>query len=442
MRARCTHIRSFSRAAAIAGLLLVSSLSGSLLRAEIRSPEGRARSESHSYRAPQPTLTDLAAYSLEGDLLDDCHDRKLDRHSLLEASLIASGIYSKTDLQRSNQRLRELLLELSATPQVSPREDGSLERRAGILFKEMHRRILTGQYKAECTELSITMDHGDYNCVTATLLFQWICRNHRLPVVAVAVPGHVFCQIAASDGDSPSFDVQTTCSDWFRKSPGERAAVGDGSIRSTPGSRRTLSDIELLAKVYYNRGVTALEREEFAEARRLLLIAGQLDPRDLPSRNNLLAGLNNWALSLSDRGQYAMAVEKLDECRACDASFAPLVANELHIHEQWARALCDAGRYAEAIDALESAVQQRPEQSLFRLGMTNIYGLWSASLARKGKIDDALAIAQRGISQRDERPDPRDMATVADKVRRLAVASDFELAAQTLQRAVSRRTDE
>lgn len=434
MRARRTHIWSISHASALVGLALPWSLSLAETRGEIGPPVAMVSTGSFSH-ARENSLDELAAYPLERELLEDCRDRRLDQHNLLEASLIAGNIYSKDELQRSHQQLSRLLLELSAVCPEKPDDGTSLHKRSALLFEEMHRRILTGQYRAECTELPITLEGGDYNCVTATLLYQWICRNHRLPVVAIAVPGHVFCQLSPQDGH-PSFDVQTTCSDWFNKSSDERLAMGDGSLPSgSHAPRRTLSDIELLGKVYYNRGVTALERDEYSEARRLLSIARRLDPGDGPAKNNFLAGLNNWALALSDQGQFASAVAKLDECRLCDAQFAPLLANELHIHERWARSLCDDGRYVDAIATLEQAAEHRPEQHMFRKGIANIYGLWTASLAKSGKVEDAIVIAERGFARIEDRADPREFAALTDRVRRLGHANERQQAARVLKEA-------
>jgi tetratricopeptide (TPR) repeat protein len=434
MRAFRTHYWSISRASALMGIALPWSVILAESKGEIRPPG--AIVSSRSLGSPSElTLSELAAYPLEQELLEDCRDRRLDRHNLLEASLIAGNIYSKDELKRSHQQLNQLLLELSATYPDKADNETPLHRRSALLFEEMHRRILTGQYRAECTELPDTLERGDYNCVTATLLYQWICRNHQLPVVAIAVPGHVFCQLSPS-GDSAALDVQTTCPDWFRKSPQERASMGDGALPSAAAApRRTLSDIELLGKVYYNRGVTALERDEFSEARRLLSIARRLDPGDAPAKNNLLAGLNNWALALSDQGQFASAIAKLDECRLCDARFAPLLANELHIHERWARSLCDDGRYGEAITTLEQAAEQRPEQPMFRKGLANIYGLWTASLVKNGKFEDAIVVAKRGFSRLEDRIDTRQTAAISDQVRRLGQANERQEAARVLKEA-------
>jgi tetratricopeptide (TPR) repeat protein len=123
--------------------------------------------------------------------------------------------------------------------------------------------------------------------------------------------------------------------------PGRKPPIRDGgtrvpSRRNIPPAARQISPVELLGKFYYNRGVQRLEEHQYAEGLALLRIALQLDPADLDARENLVAGLNNWAAQQCRAGSYGRAAELIEQGLALDAAFAPLVANQRLVKQKLA----------------------------------------------------------------------------------------------------------
>jgi len=150
--------------------------------------------------------------------------------------------------------------------------------------------------------------------------------------------------------------------------------------------------VQLLGKIYYNDGVALLEAGQFAEAVRALRISHQFDAGDRAARDNLLAGLNNWSLAEEDAGRLPLAAELVERGLRLEPTYAPLLANDLHIHQKWALELCDAGRYEEALELLERRHARRPDVRLFDLGRFAVIALWSESLFRGGQFEEAFRV--------------------------------------------------
>jgi tetratricopeptide (TPR) repeat protein len=191
-------------------------------------------------------------------------------------------------------------------------------------------------------------------------------------------------------------DVQTTCKDWFDVKAGKAVSASAQALAKQIASGavlpRQLTDVQLLAKVYYNRGVSQLETQDYASALDLLKTSLALDPEDEPARNNLLAAYNNWALKLCDAGNFAAASDKLAAGRAIDAQYGPLQTNDLYVHQKWVLDHCQRGRYSAAIEILEQGHQRRPDVELFDGGRFAVYGMWARTLLEGNRLHEALAV--------------------------------------------------
>ena len=123
---------------------------------------------------------DLAV--VEQRLLADAADGTLDEFSLLEASLIASGVKDERAIERYSSEFAHRIGRLSASG--DHRSSGITEPERA--YQLLHDEFLIGSYHSTCTEIDRAFDAGDYNCVTATVLYQCICKWHGLSPVAVA----------------------------------------------------------------------------------------------------------------------------------------------------------------------------------------------------------------------------------------------------------------
>ena len=315
----------------------------------------------------------LPAGELTQRLIFDLADKHLDRFSLPEAALVAGGIDRSEQIECYQQQIKDIGQQLAQEiSQVS-----SPSERAAEIFRFMHNRLLTGSYRKNCNCLATTLENGDFNCLTATILYCWLGARCQLPMEAVEEVGHIRGQVSFSI----PLAIETTVSDWqnavsVAPTSGSRWVAHDRSQHAGRQSR-SITTVQLIARVFYNRGIFFFENHDFSRAVHLTRLSLELDNGHQPSHRNLLAGLNNQALWLSERGRFRSATSLLFEIGRLDASYAPLLANDLHIHQRWVLSLCDEGRYAEALEILEAGHRRRPEVELFEEGRTAVRRLWA-----------------------------------------------------------------
>jgi len=327
---------------------------------------------------------------LEERLFADAADGRLDEHSLLGATLIASGVQRAETLRQYEAQLSALVAQLRrrATPADPPR------RRAERVFDFMHDRILRGGYRVESTDLRLTLDQGRYNCVSASVLFNCLAGEFGLAPCGLEIPGHAMSRLRLPDGP---LDVETTCPEWFRfiYDPKRQAELLEEATGLRPGDNRgqvrEISPVQLTAMIYYNRGIELLAEKRFAEAAAANAKAVRLDPSSSTAWGNLLATLNNWAVALGETRHHAEAAHLLRSGLALEPGYQAFALNYVHVHHQWVEYLCGLGRFGEALDVLSRAGAERPDQPYFRRASLEVYGRWAGTRFAAGRPDRGLA---------------------------------------------------
>lgn len=316
----------------------------------------------------------------ERQLIDDALDGELSSLSTFRAALIASGVHDEQQLAGYEARLNRMAAQLR-------REAGhvrSSRDQASTVILVLHRELLTGAFDDDCGSLATTLDSGRYNCVTATILFAELARAIDLACTVLHALGHVRVRI---DGAEP-FELEPTCADCLRQ----------GRLLAWQSSPRPLSPAALVGKLYYNQGVAALERRDYAEAIAAFDRSLLLDPIDVQSKQNLLAALNNGALALCEQRDFSAAQALLSSAARLDPKYPPLPTNDLHLHGRWAIALCEASQHAAAVELLNRVAERHPSDSLCSHGRAAVYRLWVEDLSRRGETHAALARAEEGLA--------------------------------------------
>lgn len=335
--------------------------------------------------APSPPMGSASfirnVNSLEASLFEDATDGRWDLHSQLVAALIAGGVNEEARIRRLEERVDEICLKL-ATKSQQENTPRSPERQADFVLRFLHANVLKG-YQLSCSSVADTLEQGRYNCVTASVLFNCLARRIGLNAVAVETPGHAMSRVYH---EGKSFDVETTCANWFElaDAPEARASataavtrhVAPGRVPATFASssrtassqsgnaadngsggdqRREVTPVELVATIYYNRGVEYLQQTHFDLAAEFNAKALYLDPKSHTAWGNLMATINNWSIALAGEDRFEEAIALLDRGIKMDPEYTTFLANHLHVYHRWSRSLCGEKRYDDAIILLERA---------------------------------------------------------------------------------------
>jgi len=252
---------------------------------------------------------------LDERLLADAQDGELGQFDLLSACLIAGRVADAEELVTQRQQLFAAIDGMLAQGPLM----GTAAERAEELLRRLHVAVLTGRYDKQATDLRRVIATGDFNCLSATVLFGAVCERANISVEYWSQPGHVYCRLSERGQR-----IEPASRQW---------GSAPQSLQASAPARR-ITPVQLVGKFYYNRGVEQLQRREFEAGIASLRRASQLDPLDADAPANLLAGLNNWALALVEQDQPVAAAALIGRGLAIDPGFAPLVANRRYLAER------------------------------------------------------------------------------------------------------------
>lgn len=244
-------------------------------------------------------------------LLKDVADSQLDKFSLFEASLVVAGHSAKeiTDFRKQ--------LNASVHRCRSTLPNGNKKSQLKAVFRHLSKDFLYGEYRADLYDVSKTLKEGEFNCLTATVLFQTFCRAYEIDSRVLWEPSHVQCWCPLSG--KAGYIVETT------------ASAPDNAISpltySSNLQSRELSSTEFVGKIFYNRGVRALMSDRYPEALLSTWACCVLDDADRPAQSNLRACINNWALMSAQKRDIDLVQRLFDVGLKLDPNYEPFSRN-------------------------------------------------------------------------------------------------------------------
>jgi tetratricopeptide (TPR) repeat protein len=297
---------------------------------------------------------------LEKRLFQFADANRFQRFTLLEATLVASGASDDAELSRYVALAADKVLKLRNLGTMV----GSPKEKAAIAFAYLHSEILRGGYDLQCTDLRQTLDCGRFNCVSATVLYNYLASEFGLEACALESPGHAMSRLTLPSDPKriETLDVETTCPQWFRwiaQPPEHREEIEKslGSNYHRHEAGRAVGDRQLVAMIYYNAGVDMLSQRRFAEAVSDNVKALWLDPNNETVRGNFLASINNWAIALASLHRYPEAAELLTRGLATEPNYKPFRLNYEHLRSEWNETMSKEGRTENADLRAEDNVQ-------------------------------------------------------------------------------------
>jgi tetratricopeptide (TPR) repeat protein len=336
----------------------------------------------------------------EAALLADVQEGRFRTWTFAEAALLASGV---TDAERRKGYAARIdALEKEAKAAVAgakmPFEKGAL------LLRFVHTGPLSGGYRGGQTDLHTILESKTFNCVSSAVLYNVLALRLGLDARAIEVPDHAFSIVY--DGTRHA-DVETTVAVGFELDR-DRAARRQFRSRTGfiyvpdryPEKRRELREAGLVALIFYNHAVAALQQGRSEEALFGFFKALSLDAEDALSVQMALAALAAWSGDLVGKGRFDDALAVL----ATGLDLAPRDATLLYQRRtawaRWALATLREGKDDEALALLARAARAVPEDAdLFRRLMAYVPIRKGEELVKAGKWDEALALVGPALDQ-------------------------------------------
>lgn len=240
--------------------------------------------------SPYPIWSELSYF--ENDTLSaKAQAERNDAKALLAFYVLASGERNLADYENIQRRVSALLDTVGEKIQ----KDQDPWRRADTLHRAMHKEFFVapgirnggGGYDEDQSKLSGIFATGQYNCISASLLYVVLARELGFATQGVLLPSHAFVEIALPDGRLA--EVETTspegfgtihnqafyesAASWFKERGLRASTINDYH------NRKKVSPLALGAMNMLNQH-TRPERMNFTDAARLAEISALLDPQN------------------------------------------------------------------------------------------------------------------------------------------------------------------
>ena len=355
------------------------------------------------------------ATALEKELLKDASDGELDDFSTVEAGFIASGVPTDTQLDRYRKRYAALLDDIKE--HTKDLDDDYAVAQA--TFKYLHKHLLK-RYGLHAVDLIGLFNNGDYNCVSATVLFNSILQDLNIKSAGVLVPSHAFSIVYTEDG---YVEVETTSphgfnpartEDEYRKllkryrltgamyqtSNGKKVARS-ALIQEIAGTRKVVDNLTMVAVIYSNIAAARVMDGDRASALSLFLKATALAGDNeyfLKSRD---AVLNNMIVDLIESADYLRAIAVAKEATRLPNLSAKLVQR---IQDWSVYAYCslaitaeEEGRFEQVIALYDRALADYPGHHLLLHNRKAGYVNWGVALIRAQDYQPACSVLLTGL---------------------------------------------
>ncbi|MFZ5562523.1 MAG: tetratricopeptide repeat protein [Thermodesulfobacteriota bacterium] len=310
---------------------------------------------------------------VERPFFEDLADGTLADYDYYDAFLIASGIVDRR-FSLYRQRIRSLRNRcLAGVDKTAAPYD-----RGKALLIWLHDNALR-TYAEKSNLAGDLLDKGEFNCLSATILYCLLGKDLGLSVSGVLTPGHTFCLV--SDGERQVV-VETTNRYGFDPGRVEEEPV-EGGIRQVTVPRVDYTETTvvplhgLMALLYVNTLdlATLVVGENETACLPRFAKACLFDPGNDVFANNLSACLNNLAVSALEQDKPAAAMAYIQQGKALGrSSFDDL---DVQYYNQVAQQKAGAGDYNGAIETLATALKNYPGDPVLDNNIAYYYGRWA-----------------------------------------------------------------
>jgi hypothetical protein len=256
-----------------------------------------------------------AALAEKISLEEDITDGYLDSYTKIEAAFILSGITNPDSLRDHLEWYQQLLAKINTFAFDLDDPIGS----AQTVFMYLHAEWLI-TYALESTTLADIVRNKEYNCVSATILFNILCEDLNWSCEAFETPTHVYTilnnfrqKVMIENTSHMGFDIMKNLKAYSKYLAqyypnNEVLRIGLDKLYYYENSKgRVINNTELLGLLAYNRAYLAKKKKAYKKAYEYVLLAQQFN-RDSRSNVNFEIGLYyTWGNQLYNRQQYLEA---------------------------------------------------------------------------------------------------------------------------------------
>jgi len=219
-------------------------------------------------------ITPSYSQTLSEQLAQDIFDGELNDFSRIEAAFIISGADSNYRLQQGLTWFNELVQDIQTKNLIGYDRIPSAEK----LFLYLHTSWLK-EYQLKATTLFDILERKEYNCVSATVLYNLLCDEVGLSTEAFETPTHVYTifsnitrQVVVENTTSMGFNIMKNLQRYSQYllqyyPQNEALEIGlDRLYAHENANGRTINNTELLGLICYNQAIFNSEKKNYEKA--------------------------------------------------------------------------------------------------------------------------------------------------------------------------------
>lgn len=260
----------------------------------------------------------LFSASLPEQLQNDIQDGGLDDFSLIEAALIVSGVEDETGLKTAIDWFHDLVHEMERKNIVVRMEPRTSAER---IFMYLHTTWLKN-YQLEATTLLDIQEKREFNCVSATVLYNLIGEEVGLETRGFETPTHVYTIfsnfsefVMVENTTSMGFNIMKNLrkySEYLAQYYPQKLIyqIGLDRLYHYENSRgREIDNQELIGLICYNQAIFAARKKQFKQAYEHVLLAQQFNEDSRSNQKFEVKLYYDWGRQLFRQQQFFEAFE-------------------------------------------------------------------------------------------------------------------------------------
>lgn len=312
-----------------------------------------------NYTALEGETFEFTITSLEKDMIEDAKDNKFDKYNLLEASLIASKIEDRNFINGMIKKIDVLISLIVSNPNYKKMSKEDISK---LVLTELHNNIFRVYVANESTTLE-TLRSGRFNCVSSSLIYNFVVGELGIKSYGVIAPSHAFSAVSINE---ELIEVQTTSINGFApdsnliKEFEKLTGFKYVSLREKDKENMYIvENTQLLATLYSNMAVDlAKKQKKFNEALSYNIKSIMLFPEFKEAHSNIISILLSWLQHLTDKDKnYDSSINFNKKCLKVFPDTKELKQSYIYTYSKYAEYLSIKKQYPIAIKILEEGKQ-------------------------------------------------------------------------------------